>query len=44
MFQIGLSEPGNYKELAELVGKHSRGKGMCEVLGVEQTSDNAVFE
>jgi len=41
---IGLSEPGNYKALAELVGKHSRGKGMCEVLGVEQSSDNAVFE
>jgi len=41
---VGLSEPGNYKQLAELVGKHSRGKGMCEVIGVEETAENAVFD
>jgi len=41
---MGLSEPGNYKQLAELVGKHSRGKGMCEVIGVEEAAENAVFD
>jgi len=43
-FQIvGLSEPGHYKQLAEMVGKHSRGKGMCEVVGVEDVAEGSVF-
>lgn len=41
---LGLSEPGHYKQLAELVGKNSRGKGMCEVIGVEEAAENAVFK
>lgn len=41
--QEGLSEPGNFKQLAELVGKHSRGKGMCEVVGVEEAAEGSVL-
>ena len=42
--QVGLSEPGNYKPLAELVGKHSRGKGFCEVIGVQENSELDVLK
>lgn len=40
---VGLAEPGHYKQLADLVQKHSRGKGMCEVLGVEEIPDTDLF-
>lgn len=38
-FQVGVTEPGNFRELDDLIRKDSKGKGSLELLSLKDVKE-----